>query len=92
MQRPDFLGEKNKPGQRSCIFKKLLFSLSISDINNIAKLVGDMWGNCFNRLCQLLYNWIRMNMIFKSSHSQMFYKVGVPKNFANAQKMHMKTP
>ena len=50
MQRPDFLGEKNKPGQRSCIFKKLLFSLSVSDINNVAKLVGDMWGNCFNRL------------------------------------------
>ena len=42
MQRPDFLGEKNKPGQRSCIFKKLLFSLSVSDINNVAKLVGDM--------------------------------------------------
>ena len=37
--------------------KKVAFPLLIiSDENNIGKLVADMWGNCFNRLCQLLYN------------------------------------
>ena len=30
----------------------------------------------------LLYNWVRMNMIFKSSRSQMFYKIVILKNFA----------
>ena len=59
------------------------FSLLIfSDENNIAKIVSDMWGNCFNRLYQLLYNWNRINMFSKSSHSQIFYKKGVLKNFA----------
>ena len=43
MQRPGFLGEENKPDQRSCIFKKLLFSLLIfSDENIIVELVGNM--------------------------------------------------
>ena len=84
MQRPVFLGEENKPDQRSCFFWKLLFSVLIfSNENNIAKLVGDAWGNCFSRLCQLLCNWIRMNLIFKSSRSQMFYKISVLKKFAN---------
>ena len=56
------------------------FSLLIfPDENNTAKLVGDMWGNCFNRLCQLLYDLIR---IFKSSDWQMFYKKDALKNFA----------
>ena len=65
-------------------FWKLLFSVLIfSNENNIAKLVGDAWGNCFSRLCQLLCNWIRMNLIFKSSRSQMFYKISVLKKFAN---------
>ena len=57
MQRPVFLDEENKPDQRSCIFLKLLLSLLIfSDKNDIAKLSGDMWGNCFNKSCKLLYN------------------------------------
>ena len=43
MQRTGFMGEENKPDQRSCIFFKLSFSLLIfSDENDIAKLVGDM--------------------------------------------------
>ena len=43
MQRPGFLGEENKPDQRSCIFKKLLSSLLIfSDENIIVELVGNM--------------------------------------------------
>ena len=43
MPRPGFLGEENKPDQRSCIFKKLLFSLLIfSDENIIVELVGNM--------------------------------------------------
>ena len=37
MQKPAFMGEENKPDQRSCIFKKLQFFLLIfSDENNIA--------------------------------------------------------
>ena len=37
------MGHENKPGQRSCIFSKLPFSLLVfPDENNIAKLVGDM--------------------------------------------------
>ena len=52
MQRPSFLGEENKPDQRTYIFLKLLFFLLIfSNENKVAKLVGDMWGNYFNRLC-----------------------------------------
>ena len=39
-----------------------------------------MWGNCSNRLCQLLRNWKRMNMIFKNP-SQMFYKIDALKYF-----------
>ena len=43
MQRPGFLGEENKPDQRSCVFKKLLFYLLIfSDENIIVELVGNM--------------------------------------------------
>ena len=57
MERPGFLGEENKPDQNSCIFCKLSFSLLIfSDENNIGKLVDDILGNCFNRLCQSLCN------------------------------------
>ena len=43
------MGHENKPGQRSCIFSKLPFSLLVfPDENNIEKLVGDMWGNYFD--------------------------------------------
>ena len=60
-----------------CIFWKLSFSLLIySDENNIAKLVIDMSGNCSNRLCQLLSNWIQINIILKSA-SHKFYKINV---------------
>ena len=48
------------------------------------------WGNYFNRLCQLLYNWIRMNMIFKISRSEMFYKISVLKNFAKFTWKHVR--
>ena len=87
--RPGFLGEENKHDHRNCIFLKKTFSLLIFSENNIAKLVGDTWGNCFNRLCQLLYNWIWMNMIFKSSHWQMFYKIPFLKNFTKFTWKHL---
>ena len=68
---------------KSCFFKKLSFSLLIfSDKNDKAKLVDDMQVNCFIKLWRLLCNWIWMNMIFKSSCSQMFYKTSALKNFA----------
>ena len=68
-----------------------MFSLLIfSGENNIAKLAGDIWGYCFNRLCHLLYNWIRMNKIFKSSGSQMFYKIAVVINFTKFIWKHLR--
>ena len=91
MQRTGFMGEVNKPDKQSCNFFKLPFSLLIfSDENDIAKLVGDMWGNCFNKTRQLLYSWMRMNMIFKSSCLQMFYKIGVLKKFAKFKRKHLR--
>ena len=43
MQRTGFLGEENKPDQRSFFFFKLSFFVFIfSDENNVAKLVGAM--------------------------------------------------
>ena len=85
------MGEENKPNQRTCIFFKLSFSLLIfSNENNIAKVVGDMWGNCFNKMSQSLYSWMRMNMIFKSSCSQMFYKIDVLKKFAKFRWKHFR--
>ena len=89
MQRTNFTGEENKTDQRSCIFSKLFSLLKFSGENNIAKLVGDMWGYCFNRLCHLLYNWIRMNKIFKSSGSQIFYKIAVVINFTKFVWKHL---
>ena len=69
----------------------MLFSLLIfSNDNIIVELAGNMRGNCFNRLCQLLYNWIQLIMIFKSSRSQMFYKVGVLKNLAKLTWKHLR--
>ena len=64
---------------------KKLSLLIFSDENNIAKLVLDMWQNCFNRLCQLLNNWIP-----NEHHSQMFYKLGVLKNFAKFTWIHQR--
>ena len=64
---------------KNCIF--LIFSHE----NNIAKLVSDMWVNCFHRLCQLLCNWIWVNTIFKCNHSQMIYKTVVLKDLQNLQ-------
>ena len=37
-------------------------------------------------MCQLLCNWIWVNMIFKSYRSQMFYKTGVVKVLENSHK------
>ena len=69
----------------------MLFSLLIfSNENNIAKVIGDMWGNCFNKMSQSLNSWMRMNMIFKSSCSQMFYKIGVLKKFAKFSWKHLR--
>ena len=42
-------GEKKQAGPKKLHFSLLIFS----DRNNIAKLVGDISGNCFN-ICQLL--------------------------------------
>ena len=82
--------KKNKLDQKSCIFYKLLFSLLIfSDRNNIAKLVGDISGNCFN-ICQLLYNWIRMNIISERGCSQMFDKVSDLRNFGKFTWKHIR--
>ena len=39
-------------------------------------------------MCQLLYIWIRMNMIFKSSRLQMFFTVGVLKSLAKKRLQH----
>ena len=36
-----------------------------------------MGRNCSNRLCQVLFNWIQINVTFKSSRSQNFHKIGV---------------
>ena len=58
------------------------FTLVFSDENNISKLVRDMWENWFSRLCQLSYNWIQTDMIFKNSCPQIFYKLGVLRYFA----------
>ena len=64
--------------------------LIITDENNKAKLVGDTWGNCFNGLSQSLNNWIRMNMIYKSRLSEMFYKVGALKTSAKFTWKHLR--
>ena len=90
MHRPSFPSEENKPVQRSCIFWKLFSLLILFYENNVEKLVGDMWGYSFNWLCQLLYNWIRMNMIFKSSCSQIFYKIAALKNFTKFKWKHLR--
>ena len=50
----------------------------------------DIWGNCFNRSCQFLCNWIKLNMIFKSSCLQMFYKLGVLKYFTKFTWKHIR--
>ena len=54
------------------------FSL-FPDKNNIAKLVGDI-EEIVSTDC--VSYCIQMNMHFKSSRSQMFYKLDVLKNFA----------
>ena len=65
-----------------CIFKKLLFSLVLIffDENNNSK-IRYVWGSCSNRFCQVLFNWIQINMVFKSCYSQKFYKIDPLENF-----------
>ena len=83
--------EGTRPNQGTSIFKKLSFSLLIFfDENVITKLVGDTLGNCFRRVYQLLCNWIKMHMIFKSSRSKMFYKIGVLKKSAKFRWKHLR--
>ena len=71
----------------------LSFSFLIfSDENNIGNIVCDVWGDLFSTNCvSYLYNWIRMNMIFKSSHSQMFCKIVVLTNFSKFTLTHLRS-
>ena len=55
-------------------FWKIDTLLILFDENNIAKLFAYMWVNSFNRMFPLLFNWIWMDMIFKSNLSKMFLK------------------
>ena len=70
MQIPGFLGEETN-------IKKKENKLVLHSLKIIPKLVVDMCENCSNRLCQLLFNWIQINLSFKSSRSQKFHKIGV---------------
>ena len=38
-----------------------------------------------------LFNWIQINMVFKSSCSLLFYKVGVLKNFGEFKRKHLRS-
>ena len=54
----------------------------------LLNIAVDIW-KLFNRLCKLLFDWIQINMIFKSSRSQEFFKIGVYKNFAKFKWKHL---
>ena len=74
------------PGWRKQAWPKTFSFLIFSD----EMKCDDIWGNCFNRLCQFLRNWIKLNMIFKSSCLQMFYKLGVLKYFTKFTWKHIR--
>ena len=87
MERPGFLCEENKFG---CHFlKNVVFSCFNIFWWKYSK-ISRVWGNCFNRLCQLLSNWIQINMTFKSNRSQKFYKIGPLENFTKFKWKHLR--
>ena len=92
MQRPSFLGEEKSLKKTSLtkevtFLKNCCFLLIFSDQDNIAKLVvgEEIFLTDFVNYCS-----IQINMIFKSSYSQMFYKISVSKNSAKFTWKHLR--
>ena len=82
---------------------KTLIVIKLTDFHCISHIIfyeAKCYSKCYSEYLNIiftrlefrkLFNLVQINMVFRSSHSSMFYKIGVLKNYAEFTWKHLRS-